>query len=277
MKKISADKIKHTVADLCMRANFRLREDVYSRLKNAYQSEKNSRAKELLEAILRNADIAKMQRLAICQDTGMACVFAQVGQELHISGDLRKAINDGVRLGYKKGYLRDSIVRDPLLRGKSGYSPAIIHFELVKGSRIKLTVLPKGFGCENKTRLKMFRPTAGIEEIKKFIIETVKNAGPDACPPYIVGVGIGGTADYACLLAKKAMLKKLNAKRFGLYAKLEASLLKEINNLNLGPMGLGGKATALAVNIETYPTHIAGLAVCVNLSCHALRSATIIL
>jgi fumarate hydratase subunit alpha len=165
------------------------------------------------------------------------------------------------------------VVRDPLLRGKSGYQPAVIHIDIVPGNKSKITVLPKGFGCENKAQLKMFKPTAEIGEIKKFIIEAVKSAGPDACPPYVVGIGIGGTADYVCFLAKKALLKKLSAKRYPLYAKLESDLLKEINRLNIGPMGLGGKYTCLAVNIETYPTHIAGLPVAVNICCHALRSA----
>jgi fumarate hydratase subunit alpha len=204
----------------------------------------------------------------------MPVVFLEVGQEVKIVGDLKAAVHKGVELGYKKGYLRNSIVSDPLLRGSSQYSPVVIHTDIAKGNKLKITVLPKGFGCENKTQLKMFNPTAKISEIKKFIIEAVKNAGPDACPPYVVGVGIGGTADYAAFLAKKALLRRLNAIRYTLYAKLESDLLKEINKLNTGPMGLGGKTTALAVNMETYPTHIAGLPVAVNISCHALRSAS---
>ncbi len=251
-----------------------MRKDVLSALKSAYQKETNSRAKEMLKTIIENADIAKKEKLAICQDTGLPVVFAEIGQNVRIIGDLNKAINKGIDLGYKNAYLRNSVIGDPLLRGKSKYSPAVIHIDLVKGNKLKLTVLPKGFGCENKSQMKMFNPTAGIKEIKDFIVKVVKDAGPDACPPYVVGIGIGGTADLATLLAKKALIKKLNAKRYSLYAKLEKDLLKHINKLNIGPMGLGGKTTALAVNIETYPTHIAGLPVAVNISCHALRSAT---
>jgi fumarase alpha subunit (EC 4.2.1.2) len=188
---------------------------------------------------------------------------------------LKSAINKGIELGYKKSSLRNSIVADPLLRGKPKYSPVIIHTDLAKGSKIKLTVLPKGFGCENKSQLKMFNPTEKIEDIKKFIIDAVKTAGPDACPPYVVGIGIGGAADLSMVLAKRALLRPINKnnaqKRISL---LEKELLSKINKLNIGPMGLGGKTTALAVNIETFPTHIAGLPVAVNISCHALRSAS---
>ena len=284
MRSISADKIKDAVRDLCIQANIVLRKDILQALKISYSKETSKRAKEILAAIIKNAAIAKKEKLAICQDTGLPCIFVEIGQNVKISGDLRQAINQGVELGYKKGYLRNSIIKDPLLRGKSGYQPAIIHIDIVKGSKLKITVLPKGFGCENKAQLKMFNPTVKIEEIKKFIIETVKSAGPDACPPYVVGVGIGGTADYACLLAKKALLRKIrnpkseirNKSKFPNFqiSKLERDLLIKINKLDIGPMGLGGKTTALAVNIETYPTHIAGLPVAVNISCHALRSAT---
>lgn len=274
MKIISAEKIRNTIAELCIQANLVLRRDVLSKLRAAYLQETNKRAKDILRAIIRNAKIAQKEKLAICQDTGMPCVFVEIGRDVRIAGDLKAAINKGVESGYRRGFLRNSVVKDPLLRGKSGYQPAIIHIDMIKGNKFKITVIPKGFGCENKTQLKMFKPTAKIEEIKEFIIDAVKSAGPDACPPYVVGVGIGGTADYACFLAKKALLRKINAKRYTLYAKFESDLLREINRLNIGPMGLGGKTTALAINIETYPTHIAGLPVCVNISCHALRSAT---
>jgi fumarate hydratase subunit alpha len=223
-----------------------------------------------LRAIIDNAAIASMKRLAICQDTGMPVVFLELGQDIRIEGNLRSAVNRGVDAGYRKGYLRNSVVIDPLARGKSGFYPAVIHMDIVPGRNLKISVLPKGFGCENKTQLKMFDPTAKTGEIKKFIVDAVKNAGPDACPPYVVGVGIGGTADYAGLLAKKALLRRLGTSS----SKLQNDLLKEINKLNIGPMGLGGKRTALAVNIEMHPTHIAGLPVAVNISCHALRSAT---
>ncbi len=278
MRTISADKIRNVVSELCLQANFVLRKDVYLALRRAYLKEENKRAKGILAAIIQNANTARRERLAICQDTGLACVFVEIGQEVKISGDLRQAINKGVESGYRRGFLRNSIIKDPLFRGKHGYQPAIIHIDLVKGNKLKLTVLPKGFGCENKTKLLMFNPTAKINEIKKFIVEVVKSAGPDACPPYVVGVGIGGTADYACLLAKKALLKKVTRsgghKVTSNTTKLERDLLLAINKLNIGPMGLGGKTSALAVNIEIHPTHIAGLPVCVNISCHALRSAT---
>jgi len=277
MRLISADKIKDAVSELCIEANIKLRPDVLSALKKAYRSEKKSRARDIISAIINNAQIAKRKSLAICQDTGYPAVFLEVGDGLCIKGDLRKAVNKGVEQGYKNGYLRSSIVPDPIKRGKPGYSPAIIHVEPVKGSRLKITVLPKGFGCENKTQLKMFNPTTNLKEIADFVVQAVNYAGPDACPPYVVGVGIGATADYACLLAKKALLRKLTVNGQRSTAKLERDLLKRINKLNIGPMGLGGKNTVLAVHINTHPTHISGLPVAVSISCHALRSAIRIL
>lgn len=249
-------------------------------LRSAYKREKGPLPKDILNAIIKNASIAKREDLAICQDTGLPCVFVELGQEVEILGDLKSAINRGVELGYRRGHLRNSIIKNPLSRGRSGYSPSVMHIDIVKGDKVKLTVLAKGFGCENKTQLKMFNPTVEIGEIKEFIIGVVRSAGPDACPPFVVGVGIGGTADYACMLAKKALLKKISspeprAKSYA--AKLEQDLLREINKLNIGPMGLGGKITCLGVNILTYPTHIAGLPVAVNISCHALRSTSAIL
>ena len=276
MKIISVQKISDAVSDLCLKANLSLRKDVLAALKAAHAKETTKKAKTVLAAIIKNAAIAKREKLAICQDTGMPCVFVELGREVKIFGDLNSAINKGVEAGYKKGYFRNSIAKDLLLRGKSGYMPAMIHVNITSGSKLKLTVLPKGFGCENKTQLKMFKPTAGISEIKKFIIEVVRSAGPDACPPYVVGVGIGGTADYACLLAKKALLNKVKRQK-AKGKNLENELFNELNKLNIGPMGLGGKHTVLGVNIKTYPTHIAGLPVCVNISCHALRSATAVL
>jgi len=278
MRVITADKVRDIVADLCIQANIILRKDILIQLKAAYSKEANKRAKDILRAIINNAYIARKEKLAICQDTGLPVVFLEIGQDVKITSELRRAINKGVEEGYRRGYLRNSIISNPLFRGRPGYSPAVIHTEIVRGNRLKITVLPKGFGCENKTQLKMFNPTAKISEIKKFIIDVVKVAGPDACPPYIVGVGIGGTADYACFLATKALLNKIN-RQTGKQAnrqtnRLEKELLLEINRLGIGPMGLGGKATCLGVNIETYPTHIAGLPVAVNISCHALRSAT---
>jgi len=273
MRRISALKIKAAVMELTRKANFFLRKDVLAGLRKAYSAEKNKRAKNILKAILDNAAIAAKEKLAICQDTGIPIVFAQVGHEVSISGDLKAAIHKGVEQGYKKYCLRNSIVAGHLSRESSGFSPGVIHTDIVKGNKIKLTLLPKGFGCENKSQSKMFRPTAGIEEVKKFIIDAVKNAGPDACPPYVVGVGIGGTADYAALLAKKALLRKIS----GRGSALERELLRRINKTGIGPMGLGGASTALAVYVESYPTHIAGLPVSVNISCHALRSASVVL
>ncbi len=283
MKIISAGKIRDTVSDLCIQANLYLRKDVLAALKTAVLEETNSRAKRLLQVIIENAAVAARDKLAVCQDTGLPVVFLEAGQGVKINGDLKTAVHKGIEDGYKKGSFRNSVIEHPLQRGKSGYSPVVIHCDIVHNDKLKITVLPKGFGAENKTQLKMFKPTVKIEEIKKFIVEVVRSAGADACPPYIVGVGIGGTADYACLLAKKALLRKITPHfRVGnnIYytrksvVSLERNLLSEINRFHIGPMGLGGKTTALAVNIEVYPTHIAGLPVCVNLSCHALRSAS---
>jgi fumarate hydratase subunit alpha len=281
MRQLRAEKITRAIMELVKGANFFLRKDILLALRKAYGCEKNKRAKTILKAILDNAAYAQKENLAICQDTGMPVVFVQVGQDLRISGDLKAAINKGIEAGYKKYSLRNSIVIDPLLRGKPGFSPSIVHMDIVSGDKIKLTLLPKGFGCENKSQLKMFKPTVGLDEIKRFIIEAVKSAGADACPPYIIGVGIGGSADYAMLMAKEALLRKVTRSpghqvtRF--ISNLEQDLLKRINKLNIGPMGLGGRTTALAVNIQTHPTHIAGLPVSVNISCHALRSSEIVL
>jgi fumarate hydratase subunit alpha len=279
MREIKSAKITQSVMKLVKRANFSLRQDVLSALRKAYRSEKTKRAKTILKAILDNAAYAQKEQLAICQDTGMPVVFVEIGQDLKISGNLKAAINSGIEDGYKKYFLRKSIVQDPLSRGKSGFFPGIIHLDIVPGNKIKLTLLPKGFGCENKSQLRMFKPTSSLEEVKRFIIEAVKNAGPDACPPYVIGVGIGGTADHACFLAKKALLRKITTYSLKLTAiqKLEKDLLLAVNRLNIGPMGLGGRTTALALNILTCPTHIAGLPVSVNISCHALRSAGIVL
>jgi len=272
-RRIEATKIIKAVTELVRKASFFLRSDVLLALRKSYAAEKNIQAKKILRAILDNAAYARKQKLAICQDTGLPVVFIEIGQDVAVHGDLKAAINKGVREGYKKYYLRDSIVNDPLNRGKSKFSACIMHMNIVKGSKIKLTLLPKGFGCENKSQLKMFKPTASIEEIKDFIVQVVKDAGPDACPPYVIGVGIGGSADYAGILAKKALLRKISSRN----SKLEKDLLRQINKTGIGPMGLGGANTALAVHVQTYPTHIAGLPVSVNISCHALRSASVTL
>lgn len=274
MREIKIDAIRAAAADLAQKANFVLRKDVLVALKSALLKERDARSKKILKAIINNAEIAGKEKLAICQDTGLPVVFVEIGQEARVSGgSLSEAINQGLALGYARGNLRRSIVKDPISRGGSGYGPAIIHTEIVKGDKIKLSLLPKGFGCENKSQIRMFKPTASIEEIKGFILETVAKAGPDACPPFVLGIGLGGTQDYAAYLAKKALLKNIVHSSQFTVRRLEKELLKEINNLNIGPMGLGGRTTCLGVNILTHPTHIAGLPVAVNISCHALRSA----
>src|SRR3989339_1346635 len=274
MREIKVDKIRAAVTDLAEEANFVLRKDVLDALKSALAKETNQRSRKILKAIINNAEIAKKEKLAICQDTGLPVVFGEIGQEARITGgSLQGAISQGLELGYARGNLRRSIVKDPLSRGVPGFIPAIIHTEIVKGDKIKLSLLPKGFGCENKSQIRMFKPTASIEELKRFILEAVEKAGPDACPPFVLGIGIGGTQDYAAFLAKKALLKNIVHRSQLTVHRLEKELVKEINNLNIGPMGLGGKTTCLGVNILSYPTHIAGLPVAVNISCHALRSA----
>lgn len=286
MRRIDFDLVKDTVCDLAIRANTNLRADVLIALKKAYRKEKSFRAKRLLKDIIENARIAKRQNLAICQDTGMPVVFVEIGKDIIVSnGGIERAIQQGIESGYKKGSLRNSIIKDPLRqkKEKSYFGPAIIHYSFNNSHKLKITVLPKGFGCENKSRLKMFLPTSRWQEIKKFILDSVKEAGPDACPPYIIGVGIGGTADYASLLAKKALVHPIRTPRSRVgnqfYTRkslvtLEKELLSEINKLDIGAMGLGGRMSALALKILTHPTHIAGLPIAVNISCHALRSAS---
>jgi len=280
MRKVSAGKIQAVVSRLAIEANISLRKDVLRALKMAYSKEKAPRAKKILKALIENAAIASSERIPICQDTGMATVFLEVGQNVLITGgDLSKTINSGIAGGYKKGFLRKSVVIDPLLRvNTKDNTPAVIHTKIVPGGKIKITVAPKGFGSENKSLTNMFKPTDGADKIERFILEAVKKAGPDACPPYIIGVGIGGTLDKACILAKEALLRRIDKRNPRRHiAIMEKGLLKKINRLNIGPMGLGGKATCLGLNIEVYPTHIAGLPVCVGISCHATRSATAVI
>lgn len=274
MRHIPFNVVKNAVSDLAIKANTVLRPDVLAALKKACALERSKRTKGILRDIIENARIARTERFAICQDTGLPIIFVEVGKDIVVSGKgIAQAIQQGIRLGYQKGNLRNSIISDPLRIKKqsSQFGPALIHYDYNATRRLTITVLPKGFGCENKSQLKMFLPTTKIEEIKKFIIDAAKTAGPDACPPFVIGVGIGGSADYACLLAKKALLTPLTRSRNA----LERSLLGDINRLNIGPMGLGGTTTALAVHVATHPTHIAGLPVAVNISCHALRSARI--
>ena len=279
MREVSAQKITEVVKKLCIEANTYLPQDLKNRIEESYEMESWPQAKEILERIMENYRIADEQAKPICQDTGVACVFLKIGQELHIEGDLTEAVNEGVRQGYTEGYLRKSVVRDPLDRVNTGdNTPAMIYYDIVEGDKIEITVAPKGFGSENMSAIKMLVPADGVEGVKKFVVDTVRNAGPNPCPPIVVGVGIGGTFDKAAMMAKKALLKnvdEVNPDPF--YAEMEADLLKEINALGIGPQGFGGKTTALAVHIEQCPTHIAGLPVAVNINCHVTRHQTEVL
>jgi len=278
MREIHVDEIIKAVRKLCIDANYYLSDDIKQKLEEAYKEEDWSIAKDILEKILENAGIAKNQNMPMCQDTGMTCVFVDLGQDVHIVGGmLEDAINEGVRQGYADGYLRKSVVKDPLDRVNTGdNTPAVVHYDIVPGDKIKITVSPKGFGSENMSKLKMLRPADGVEGVKNFILQTVKEAGPNPCPPIIVGVGIGGTFEKSALLAKKSLLRPVTKRNDNpFYAELEEELLQKVNALGIGPQGFGGRSTALCVNIETYPTHIAGLPVAVNISCHATRHAEI--
>lgn len=284
MRQIDSKIIRDCVTRLCIKANVEIRPDVKRALVSAYRKETNKRSKGVLKVLIENAQLASREALPICQDTGMVVVFAEVGQDAHIKGSLAGAINAGVRLGYKKGLLRKSVVGDPLRRENTKTNApaclrqAVIHINIVKGDKIKLTVFPKGFGSENKSRVIMLNPTCGIKEIEEFVVGAVKEAGPDACPPFIVGVGIGGMQDTASFLAKEALLGDINKRnKDRLLAQLEGSLFKKINALNIGPMAFGGKVTALSVKVKIAPTHIAGLPIAVNISCHALRSASAVI
>lgn len=278
MKEINVSKITEVVKNMCIDANYYLTHDVKEKIESAYKQEKWPMAKEILEKILTNIDIAKKEEMPICQDTGMACVFIEIGQDVHIiGGNLKDAINEGIRQGYNEGFLRKSVVKDPLDRiNTMDNTPAIIYYDIVEGDKLKIKVAPKGFGSENMSQLKMLKPADGLEGVKDFVLKVVKEAGPNPCPPIVVGIGIGGTFDKAANLAKKALVRPLNEKNNNeFYANLEKELLKEVNELGIGPQGFGGKTTALAVNIETYPTHIAGLPVAVNINCHVTRHAEI--
>ena len=280
MREIRVETISQTVARLCKEANFNLREDVLSSLRSALKREDSPRAREIIKDLLRNAVIAERERLPLCQDTGMVTVFLEIGQEVLIAGrNLREAVNEGVGRGYREGYLRPSVVNDPLRRKNTGdNTPAVIHTEIVPGDKLKVTIFPKGFGSENVSALAHLLPSRGKEGVKEFVLKTVRESGAEGCPPLIVGVGLGGTMEKAALLAKQALLRPLNSRHQERHvAELEEEIFQEINQLGIGSQGLGGKTTALGVNIETYPTHIAGLPVAVNISCHALRQASKIL
>ena len=279
MREISAQQITQVVKRLCVEANCYLPEDVCSCIETSHAQESWPQAKEILERIMENYRIAREEFQPICQDTGVACVFLTIGQDVHVTGSIEEAVNEGVRQGYSECYLRKSVVRDPLDRVNTGdNTPAMIYYEIVPGDRLEITVAPKGFGSENMSAIKMLRPSDGVEGVKQFVLDVVENAGPNPCPPIVVGVGIGGTFDKAAFLAKKALMRSTAQRNADpAYAQLEQELLEGINALGIGPQGFGGKTTALAVNIEQYPTHIAGLPVAVNINCHVTRHKTEVL
>ena len=274
MREIKVSQITDVVEKLCIAANEYLPEDVKDAITACRKCEDWEIAQGVLDQIIENYEIAESQNVPICQDTGMACVFLEIGQDVHITGgDLSEAIHEGVRRGYDKGYLRKSVVKDPVRRGNTGdNTPAMIYTEIVPGEQIKITVGPKGFGSENMSMIRMFKPSAGLQGIKDFILEVVETAGPNPCPPMVVGVGIGGTFDKAALLAKKALMRPLDSTHEDpYYAELEVEMLEKVNALGIGPQGFGGKTTAIGLNIETMPTHIAGMPCAVNINCHVTR------
>lgn len=280
MKEIPSSIIADTVAELCIEANLFLPEDISGRIQACRRSEPWAPAGETLDRLMENMEIAKAESKPLCQDTGIACVFLEVGQEVHITeGGLYDAVNAGVRKGYTQGYLRKSIVADPLRRKNTGdNTPAMIHTEIVPGDQLAITVAPKGAGSENMSRLAMLAPSAGEDGVKNFVVETVQLAGPNPCPPVVVGVGIGGSFDKVAYLAKKALLRPVTEPHSDpFYAQMEQELLSRINRLGIGPQGFGGETTALSVNIEVFPAHIAGLPVAVNINCHVTRHVTKVL
>lgn len=274
MREINVSELIDTVAELCIKANCVLNDDIYDALEYAKGKEISPIGKEILHQLTDNARIAKEKEVPICQDTGMAVIFLEIGQDVHIvGGSLEEAINKGVRKGYQEGYLRKSVVSDPFLRiNTKDNTPAVIHTRIVDGEKIKITVVPKGFGSENMSRIYMMKPSDGIEGAKKVILDTVRKAGPNPCPPMVVGVGCGGTFEMCALLAKKALLRPVGSHSSLLHIKeMELDLLEKMNAMGIGPQGLGGRTTVLGVNVETYPTHIAGMPIAINISCHVTR------
>ncbi len=277
MRIIKAEQITENIKEMCMEANIRLADDVRCRIEEGIKKEESEIGRQILGQLVTNMEIASKESIPICQDTGMAVVFVKIGQDVHIEGAfIEDAINEGIRRGYREGYLRKSVVGDPLIRENTkDNTPGVIHYSFVPGDTLELTVAPKGFGSENMSRIIMLKPADGEEGVKNAVIETVKMAGPNACPPMVVGVGIGGTFEKCALLAKKALTRNLNERSTLSHIKeMEEELLKRINNSGIGPGGLGGRVTALGVNIETYPTHIAGLPVAINICCHVNRHIT---
>lgn len=274
MRRLHTDEIIRNIKEMCIEANLKLSPDMEGKIRKAYNEENSELGRMILGQLGENLDIAANEAIPICQDTGMAVVFIKLGQELHIEGmDLEEAINEGIRQGYEEGYLRKSVVSDPFIRNNTrDNTPGIIHYQIVPGNRLEICVAPKGFGSENMSRIYMLKPSDGIEGAKKVVLETVKLAGPNACPPIVVGVGIGGNFELCAILAKKALTRNINERSPKEHIRrLEEELLDEINSLGIGPGGLGGRITALAVNIESYPTHIAGLPLAVNICCHVNR------
>jgi fumarate hydratase subunit alpha len=277
MRTINTEIIINHIKEMCIEANYKLASDVEERVRGSYEQEDSSLGKQILGQLSENLDIAVADLIPICQDTGMAIIFLKIGQDIHIEGmNLEDAVNEGIRQGYQKGYLRKSVVADPLIRTNTkDNTPGIIHYEIVPGDQLEITVAPKGFGSENMSRVYMLKPSDGTEGVKQAVLETVKLAGPNACPPIVVGVGIGGSFEKSTLLAKMALTRSMNIPSNKEHIKkLEEELLLEINQLGIGPGGLGGRITALGVNIETYPTHIAGLPVAINICCHVNRHIT---
>lgn len=276
MRTIQTTDITENIRQMCIEANHYLSDDMKQVFKKAVDNEESPLGRQVLEQLKENLEIASSDMIPICQDTGMAVIFMNVGQEVHFEGgSITDAVNEGVRQGYTEGYLRKSVVGDPIIRENTkDNTPAVVHYDIVSGDKVEITVAPKGFGSENMSRIFMLKPADGIEGVKEAILTAVKDAGPNACPPMVVGVGIGGTFEKCALLAKKALTRDLNCKSDIQYVNdLEEEMLDKINRLGIGPGGLGGTQTALAVNIETYPTHIAGLPVAVNICCHVNRHA----
>lgn len=274
MREIPVSEITEAVKKLCISANYNLNSDVYSAIENSRDNEQSPIGKNILSQLLENADLAKENCKPICQDTGMAVIFMEVGQEVHFTGgNITDAINEGVRQGYIEGYLRKSVVSDPILRfNTKDNTPAIIHYNIVEGDKVKIDVAPKGFGSENMSKVYMLKPSDGIEGVKNAIIDCIEKAGPNPCPPMVVGVGIGGNFEKCTELAKKALLRPVGSHSDKEYVKeMEKELLERANNLGIGPQGLGGNTTVLGINIETFATHIAGLPLAVNISCHVTR------
>lgn len=274
IRTIKTEEITKTIKEMCIEANHYLSKDMDKAMKEAVDKEESPLGKQILNQLQDNLQIAGTDTIPICQDTGMAVIFVEVGQDVHVEGgDLEEAINEGVRQGYVDGFLRKSVVSDPIIRENTkDNTPAIIHYSIVSGDKIKITVAPKGFGSENMSRVFMLKPADGIEGVKNAILTAVKDAGPNACPPMVVGVGIGGTFEKCAIMAKHALTRNMEERSAIPYVKeLEEEMLEKINNLGIGPGGLGGRVTALAVNIETYPTHIAGLPVGINICCHVNR------